>query len=210
MRCITSHPNELDPVYRFIIKKESEGKSKKAAKIAGLVPIKTWAATSEENSFEQNMEQYFSISDDGLILFDTISAEQNGVNQELINSVANQIDKMNQLVLNGDAYITEDYSVVQYLGFSRARGENKIVTHWWGLTEIYMDSAKAEDLYDDLVTITMSYSDLAYDAFFENIPAGILYNLVNLSYVNYLLQVEQAKAPGRGIIMNIQTDLFFV
>ena len=36
MRCITSHPNELDPVYRFIIKKESEGKSKKSAKIAGL------------------------------------------------------------------------------------------------------------------------------------------------------------------------------
>ena len=36
MRCITSHPKELDPVYRFIIKKELEGKSKKAAKIAGL------------------------------------------------------------------------------------------------------------------------------------------------------------------------------
>lgn len=36
MRCITSHPNELDPIYRFIIKKESEGKSKKVAKIAGL------------------------------------------------------------------------------------------------------------------------------------------------------------------------------
>ena len=36
MRCITSHPNESDPVYCFIVKKESEGKSKKAAKIAGL------------------------------------------------------------------------------------------------------------------------------------------------------------------------------
>lgn len=172
-----------------------------------LVPIKTWAATSEENNSAQNMEQYFSISNEGLILFDTVSAEQNGVDQELIDSVSNQIDKMNQLVINGDGYVTEDYSVVQYLGFSRATGENKIVTHWWGLTEIYMDSAKAEDLYDDLVEITTGYYDLAYDAFFENIPAGIVYNLVNLSYVNYLLQVEQAKAPGRGIIMNIQTDL---
>ena len=36
MRCITSHPNELDPVYCFIMKKESEGKSKKVAKIAEL------------------------------------------------------------------------------------------------------------------------------------------------------------------------------
>ena len=36
MRCIKTHPNLNDPVYCFMIKKEQEGKSKKAAKIAGL------------------------------------------------------------------------------------------------------------------------------------------------------------------------------
>lgn len=36
MRCIKSHPKSDDPVYQYIIKKEAEGKSKKAAKIAGL------------------------------------------------------------------------------------------------------------------------------------------------------------------------------
>ena len=35
-RCIQTHPRPDDPVYQFVIKKEMEGKSKKAAKIAGL------------------------------------------------------------------------------------------------------------------------------------------------------------------------------
>ena len=36
MRCIKSHPSPYDPVYQYILKKEAEGKAKKAAKIAGL------------------------------------------------------------------------------------------------------------------------------------------------------------------------------
>lgn len=36
MRCIKTHPKPEDPVYQYVIKKEAEGKAKKAAKIAGL------------------------------------------------------------------------------------------------------------------------------------------------------------------------------
>ena len=36
MRCIKTHPKPDDPVYQYVIKKEAEGKAKKAAKIAGL------------------------------------------------------------------------------------------------------------------------------------------------------------------------------
>ena len=36
MRCIKTHPRPDDPVYQYVIKKEAEGKAKKAAKIAGL------------------------------------------------------------------------------------------------------------------------------------------------------------------------------
>jgi len=36
MRCIKTHPRPEDPVYQYVIKKESEGKAKKSAKIAGL------------------------------------------------------------------------------------------------------------------------------------------------------------------------------
>ena len=36
MRSIKAHPNPDDSVYQYIVKKESEGKAKKAAKIAGL------------------------------------------------------------------------------------------------------------------------------------------------------------------------------
>lgn len=36
MRCLKTHKYTDDPVYNFIIKKESEGKAKKVAKIAGL------------------------------------------------------------------------------------------------------------------------------------------------------------------------------
>ena len=36
MRCRKTHPKPDDPVYQYVIKKEAEGKAKKAAKIAGL------------------------------------------------------------------------------------------------------------------------------------------------------------------------------
>lgn len=36
MRCIKTYPRPDDPVYQYVIKKEAEGKAKKAAKIAGL------------------------------------------------------------------------------------------------------------------------------------------------------------------------------
>jgi hypothetical protein len=36
MRCIKTSPHPDDPVYQYILKKESEGKAKKTAKIAGL------------------------------------------------------------------------------------------------------------------------------------------------------------------------------
>lgn len=36
MRCIKTHPRPDDSVYQYIVKKEAEGKAKKAAKIAGL------------------------------------------------------------------------------------------------------------------------------------------------------------------------------
>ncbi len=36
MRCIKTHPRPDDPVYQYIVKKEAEGKAKKAAKIARL------------------------------------------------------------------------------------------------------------------------------------------------------------------------------
>lgn len=174
-----------------------------------LAPINTWAATTEENVFELNIEQYFSLSDEGIILFDVITAEQNGVNMDIINNVANQIDKMNQLVINGDAYVTDDYSVVQYLAFSRATGENKVVTHWWGLTEIYMDSAKADKLYNDLSSIGGNYTDATYESIFEESGINIGLYLLSAYYINYAWQVGQAKAAGKGIIMNIQTDLVY-
>lgn len=36
MRCIKTHPRPNAPVYQYIVKKESEGKAKESAKIAGL------------------------------------------------------------------------------------------------------------------------------------------------------------------------------
>lgn len=172
-------------------------------------PINILAANSEYNILELNMEQYFSLSNEGLIVFDEVEAQQDGVNQNLISSVANQIDKMNELVLSGDAYVTDDYSVVQYFSFSRATGENKVVTHWWGLTEIYMDSSKADKLYNDLSSIGGNFTDSTYESIFEGAGVNIALYLLSAYYINYSWQVGQAKASGKGIIMNIQTDLVY-
>lgn len=178
--------------------------------IVCCVPVFANAASTELDITEINMEQYFTLSEDGTIDYDTLAAEADGIDEHIISAVEAQISHMNQLVLSGKAYITNDFAAVQYTSLARASGENKVVTHWYGLTELYMDSDKADELYNRLLMLGDNMSNYAFESALEGAgvegAAGVL--MAGYFY-NYWYQVGVAKEPGRGIIMNIQTDLLY-
>lgn len=177
-------------------------------------PVEVTAATVKTDISQIDMEKYFAITAKGTIEYDLDGARDDGIDEDIILFVNTQICRMNELVLAGHAYINDNYEAVMYGVMNRAAvGENKVVTTWYGLTQLYMDSDKADALYNELSALSEnlinSVNDSMYNAILENSGVNVLHiAALGLSgyFGLYAWQVEQAKEPGRGIIMNVQND----
>ena len=126
----------------------------------------------------------------------------------LLMSVESQIASMNALVTQGLAYIDENYSAIILLPSTRAQGESKVVTHWYGITEVYMNSDEAQDLIDSLAAVGDGATIGGLLGFLPGNLGSVLGRIVGIFSVSTLIyrwQVEQAAASGTGIIMYIQT-----
>lgn len=164
-----------------------------------------FTASAAENSYSSDMVQYFSITAEGTIYFDELSAEEDGVGSTSIMAVREQIGKMNRLILEENAYVTDDYSVVMYFASTRAAGEYKVVTHWYGMTEIYLNSDQAADLLDSMKTI--STGSEFWDTVLSVVPGlGTSISLTNLQTMIYRADLERAEASKTGIIIYVYTD----
>ncbi len=157
------------------------------------------------------MDQYMTLTEQGTIALDTTSAKNNGFSQEAIAKVQSQINSMNNLVLERKAYINNSFEAVTNLSRGRAavRGQSKIVRHWYGLTEVYMNSIETQALIDNFgrvsATSTMAgLLSLIPGKLFSNL--GVIDTLYSVSVQGYSWQIQQAAKSGRGIIMNIQIN----
>lgn len=85
--------------------------------------------------------------------FDGDPAIRAGIDKDIITAVRFQIDYMNHMVLTQDAYIDDSFTLTVYFPSTRARGESKVVTHWYGLTEVYLNSTEVEELIDSFSSV---------------------------------------------------------
>lgn len=155
---------------------------------------------SEENDSVIKLRQFLSQRHDGTISFDRNAAEQAGNDPQAISIVDSQITLINSMINSGQTvYISDDFDATVWLQGSRARGVNKTVIHWYGLTEWYMDSDKASELVNALDKA----GDVATFAFLAGKYSWIPSVFVAGAYV-YKAAVVNAAAPGRGIIMKQQ------
>lgn len=173
--------------------------------------IITYAAPIDkvENTSISELEQFLTKDDNGLIVFDTEAALSAGFSSDIVTDVETQILSMNNLVIQGTAYIDENYSAIILLPSTRARGESKVVTHWYGLTEVYMNSDEAQDLIDSLSAVGDGATIGGLLGFLPGNIGSVLGGIAGILGVGTLIyrwQVEEAAAPGRGIIMYIQTN----
>lgn len=141
------------------------------------------------------MDAYISETEVGKLALNEVAAAEAGFSAGAVATVSHQINVMNDLLDNNvSASLGDDYSVtVSYLS-PRARGVNKVVTHWYGLTEVWMDSDKAQELIRNLEKGQDVGSALG------GIAGGIIQGYFYVSAAT----VRNAAAPGRGIIMYSQ------
>lgn len=176
--------------------------------VAGLA-IPAFAADNHDSSSVDGMDQFMELTAEGLISFDEAAAVSSGYHVDVVTKVATYIAGMNELVMNGVAYIDESMSAVVYLRGTRAVGESKVVYHWYGLTEIYMNSDEADDLIANLNSTTNVTNGNLATIFGAIIGGWVSYALTGMTIglTIYRWQVEQAASYGTGIIMYIQYDL---
>ena len=176
------------------------------------VPMTTYAASQTNNNIEESimeLEEYLSLTEEETIFFDTNEALKDGFSEEIVMAVEKNIVNMNELALKGVAQIDDSFTATIYVPSTRAVGESKVIYHWYGTTEIYLNSDEASDLvttmrdnYRIISDISALLDALAYAApsIWTQVASfagtfGVLQNFIMLS------QVEDAEAPGTGIII---------
>lgn len=149
------------------------------------------------------------LTDSGTIRFDIEGALKAGYSEQSVSQIAKNIDSMNQLAMNGDAYIDETFTATIYFKSPRANGQSKVVTHWYGLTEVYLNSDEANQFIAEL---SAAGDTATIVGMIGMLPAHIASKVSQVSGIFgftamlYRKQVEEAAKPGRGIIMYIQNN----
>lgn len=163
---------------------------------------------TDENSIYE-LEQFLGMNGE-LIEFDSESALENGFSNDVVMAVKNNITNMNALVTQGIAYIDENYAAVILLPSTRARGESKIVSYWYGLIEIYMNSDETDALIEGLSNIGSTTSWSTMLGYLPGHLVNALSNLggmMSLSATVSVSLIEKAAAGGNGIIMRVHTNV---
>lgn len=161
--------------------------------------LETTSNCTLENS---GINHFFDLTEDGFIALDIESAKLNGISEQIILQAQTQIDYMNDLVTKGRTYINEDFDAITVFPKARAaaRGVNKTITHWYGATDYYMDSIKAQGLIDNIEKFGTEASSL-------HLPTALA-NIISVMNKAQVWQLKQAAKNGNGIIMRVQQNLY--
>lgn len=145
------------------------------------------------------LEKYIVKLEEDILVFDADDAIAAGYDFEMVRYIHQNIDAMNNLIKEG-AVLNEDFSVTLYVMSARARGVTKTVVHWYGLTEVWMNSDDTNEFINALEGSGNAGSWLSGK--FGAIVDAIVHGAAALS----LAAVKAAAAPGNGIIMYSQYD----
>lgn len=170
--------------------------------IMTLSAIPVYAETNSgyvEDSYI-GLEEYISKSEEGVLVFDSEGAAKAGYDSKTISNVNLNIDTINYLVQEEGAILNDDFSATLYIMSARTKGVTKTVVHWYGLTEVWMNSDDTEEFIRQLEG-GAGVIDWLGDRF-GNVVSGIVSGATGL----YVAAVKAAAAPGNGIIMYSQYD----
>lgn len=162
--------------------------------------VSAFAEEDVRNDELREVEKYLSIDENEIIVFDSENAKKKNVSDTCIDSIEANINWMNQLVNEKNAHVNQDFSVTIYLKSTRANGVNKVVVHWYGLVQAYMDSVETGKFIRQLEGTHGVISD------WNGIFGGAFSGIMQVGLKVNISAVKAAAKSGRGIIMNQQYD----
>lgn len=143
----------------------------------------------------QGLDEYISTSPTGAFTLNEDAALTDGYSQEAINMVEHQLFIMNDLSRSKNSVVdSTTLTVTIYQSSARARGVNKYIVHWNGLTERWMDSDNTKAYIRGLET----------GGNVSKFVPGWVGSMAKLYSALSIAQAKQAAKPGRGIIMFTQ------
>lgn len=138
----------------------------------------------------QGLDEYISTSPTGAFTLNEDAALTDGYSQEAINMVEHQLFIMNDLSRSKNSVVdSTTLTVTIYQSSARARGVNKYIVHWNGLTERWMDSDNTKAYIRGLET----------GGNVSKFVPGWVGSMAKLYSASSIAQAKQAAKPGRGI-----------
>lgn len=161
-------------------------------------------STSQHDVSQLEMEKYFTLTADGLILFDTNTAANDGISQDDIIFVQSNVTVINSLVSTGEAYINSDFHAISYS--NRARSVTGGVTGydyaWDGSLLIYLNSDDTKKLINDL----NGGEDVATGLLGIFGAPGLFSGLYTALNQLTILQLTAANRGDTGVVINVKPN----
>ncbi|TPF95732.1 hypothetical protein EP30_10195 [Bifidobacterium sp. UTCIF-39] len=166
-----------------------------------ILPSSASATTTEIKTIPatmRGMDAYLSRETNGTITLDAAAAKQEGYSSEAINHVTDNLSEMNEMIAHG-ATSDDSFTVTAFSKISRAGGQSKVVRHWTGLTEIYLNSSEAEELAKKYDVAADAAGYLSGFLFKWSVPAA---GALAASAIYYTSAAQiRAYNKGKGVII---------
>ena len=158
-------------------------------------------------AYVREMERFVGIKDETTLVFDSEAALAAGYDRDTVDNVVRHIECMNQLIAEYGGVLEDDCSVRIDVNLTK-NGVTTVVTTWYGLTKVYLDSDDTSEL---IITMLSVYGTVS---FLMNLVEVInpIVNLTGLSFmwnlytIIYVGQAQAAASSGNGIIVNLYND----
>ena len=162
------------------------------------------AATETDTKSAYDLEIYMVLNTDGLIEFDTEEAISNGFPTNMVERVAENIEFMNDLVLDGETTINDDFTATVYCVNScntrMKTNETKVVVTPWGYI-LYLSIQDTADIVSSLPS-TNTWLDIGILLAHVDGAAGL--SMVGLFF--WSNTIRSAASHGTGIYFEIYDD----
>ena len=178
------------------------------------------AKVSDSQSFSvMELERFLSLTKEGTIHFDVAGAKAAGYPAASINAIYEHITMMNTLASENGLFIDETFTLRLSMRVvpednDSIPGVNHVEIYWYGLTEVYIDSANATLLvnqakqvgkYINAVDVVLTINSYAsFGPYAAQLSA--LVSTVSMASSIQVWQIENAASLGTGIIMSTYDD----
>lgn len=154
----------------------------------------------------QGLDAYIHREENGTLHLDKSAALGEGYSEVVVNSIANHLDGINGLVMQGKAMTDEQLNISIFIYGNGRAGVRKVVTYWWGQTDIYLTSDDARVIGDtfekagnDLAELVRIVDNGTYDEV-QSYALGILAGAGLLAFVYYYQIKSVSSNYTQGII----------